>query len=72
MSDSDTRQRVSRPGREGKTTLAAWVSKDGAFVFQELLLRLSRERGTRVTMQEAVTEAINDYGRKHGMEINLS
>jgi hypothetical protein len=73
MAQTDQAQQTAkRPDREGKSALAGWVATDGYFAVHELLLRLSRERGAKVTMQQAVVEAMNDYGRKHGTELNLS
>jgi hypothetical protein len=73
MAKADELQKAPRrPDREGRSALAAWVNREGFFTFQELLLRLSRERGAKITIQDALVEAMNDFGRKHGIDLNLS
>ena len=61
--------RSGKPGRAGKTMIGAYVEKNAVFTIQELLLRLSRERGERVTMQEAIVESLADFCRKHGVAL---
>lgn len=65
-------RRSRGPGREGKSMIGAYVDKGALYTIQELLLRLSRDRGERVTMQEALTEALGDFCRKHGVELKLT
>lgn len=45
--------------------VAAWITTDAFYAIKELLLKLSRDRGSKVTMQEALTEALVDYSAKH-------
>ena len=63
---------IKPKGRAGQTMIGAYVDRDKAFTLQEFLLRISRERGQRVTMQKAIVEALNDYCAKHGVTIELS
>lgn len=56
-------------GRAGKTMVGAYLDKADLYMVQELLLRLSRERGSRVTMQDAITEGLRDYCAKHGVTL---
>jgi hypothetical protein len=63
--------RSGKPSRAGKTMIGAYVDKDGAFTIQELLLKRSREQGERVTMQEAIVEALTDYCKKYGVTVSL-
>jgi len=39
------------------------------FTLQELLMRESRERGRKKTMQEALEEMVADYCKKHGVTL---
>lgn len=56
-------------GRAGKTMIGAYLDKGDLYIVQELLLRLSRERGSRVTMQDAIIEGLRDYCGKHGVTL---
>jgi len=68
MAESDTK---AKSGREGKTMIGAYADKDGAYAVQEVLLKLSRERRVKVTMQEAILEALTDFCKKHGVDVKL-
>ncbi len=68
MSEVESKAK-KQPSRDGKMQVAGYMPKDSVFALQELLLRLSRDRGERVTMQEAIAEALSDFGRKHGVKI---
>lgn len=57
--------------RDGKTMIGAYIEKDSLFTIQGMLLELSRARGERVTMQEAITEALTDYCKKNGTQITI-
>lgn len=72
MSMTEESQGKRASGRAGKTMIGAYVEKDAVYTIQELLLRLSRERGERVTMQEAIVEALTDYCKKHGLDFKVS
>lgn len=56
---------------ERKKTMQIGGHFDPADVFtlQELLMRESRERGTKKTMQEAMQEMVADYCKKHGVTL---
>jgi hypothetical protein len=56
-------------GRAGKTMIGAYLDKADLYIVQELLLRLSRERGSRVTMQDAIIEGLCDYCAKYGVTL---
>ena len=58
-----------RAGREGKTLAGAYLDKTDLYTIQELLLRLSRERGRRVTMQEFTVEALTRECEGHGVKL---
>ncbi len=70
MSDASaqTDQPKSKP-RDGKTMIGAYIEKDSLYALQGMLLDLTRARGQRVTMQDAITEALNDYCKKNGSPI---
>ena len=51
--------------------IGAYADKDGLYTVQEVLLKLSRERRAKVTMQEAIIEALTDFCKKHGVEVKL-
>ena len=61
----------SSGGRAGKTMIGAYLDKEAVYTIQELLLRLTRERGQKVTMQEAIAEALTAYCDKHGVQLKL-
>ncbi len=55
--------------REGKSLVSAYLPKNAFFTLHEVLMQLSRKRGEKVTIQEALTEALTDYCQKHGVEL---
>lgn len=55
--------------REGKTMIGAYVAKPDLYTIQELLLRLTRARAEKVTMQEFITSAIRSECEKHGVKL---
>jgi len=63
----------SKPARAanriGKTLTGAYLDKTDAFTMQELCCRLSRERGSRVTMQEFILQAISRECARHGVKL---
>jgi len=63
----------SKPARAahriGKTLVGAYIDKTDVFTVQELCLRLSRERGSRVTMQEFILQAISRQCARHGVKL---
>ena len=68
MSDPPAR-RPPPPHRAGKTLAGAYLDKTDLFIVQELCLRLSRERGQRMTMQEFVVQAITDKCERHNVKL---
>ena len=56
-------------GRDGKTMIGAYLDKEAVYTIQELLLRLTRERGEKVTMQEAIEESLTTFCDKHGVQL---
>ena len=68
MSDP-TPERRSASSRAGKTLAGAYLDKTDLFIIQELCLRLSRERGARMTMQEFVVEALTRECDRHGVKL---
>jgi hypothetical protein len=51
----------------GAMMVGAYVHRDGVMTMQELFLRLRREPGGRVTMQDAIVEGLRGWCAKHGV-----
>ena len=69
---SEKRERKPEGGsREGKTMIGAYVSKDALYTLQEFLLRLSRQRGEKVTMQEFILSALRSECKKHDLKLDV-
>jgi hypothetical protein len=68
MSD-DTPARQKPAYRAGKTLAGAYIDKTDLFIIQELCLRLGRERGERMTMQEFAVEAFTRECARHGVKL---
>ena len=51
----------------GAMMVGAYVHRDDVMTMQELFLRLRRETGRRVTMQDAIVEGLRDWCAKHGV-----
>ena len=58
---------ANRSSREGMTNIASWFPMAVKFQLDELQLRLSRERGKKVTLTQLQAEAYNDIFKKYGM-----
>jgi hypothetical protein len=56
-------------GRDGKAQIAAYFDQLDVFTIQEVLARVSRKRGRKVTQQDAVTEAMRDWCAKEGVKL---
>jgi hypothetical protein len=56
-------------GRDGKAQIGAYFDKVDVFTIQEVLARVSRKRGERVTMQTAVTEAMQEWCAREGVKL---
>ena len=57
-------------GRDGKAQIGAYFDQLDVFTIQEVLARVSRKRGKRVTMQIAVTEAMQAWCGKEGVKLS--
>lgn len=60
---------ISSRGRDGKMQIGAYFEKVAVFTIQEVLARESRDRGMRVTMQDAITEAMQEWCSKRGVTL---
>jgi hypothetical protein len=59
----------SATSRAGKTLAGAYLDKTDLFIIQELCLRLGRERGQRMTMQEFAETALAHECERHGVKL---
>jgi hypothetical protein len=53
----------------GRTPVASYLEQNQLAIVQALLARLRGERGVRVTMQEALFEALQAWCDKHGVKL---
>jgi hypothetical protein len=53
--------------RKNKTQIAGWFPLPVSLQLDELRLRVSRERGRKVTLNELQAEAYNDLFKKYGL-----
>jgi hypothetical protein len=53
----------------GRTPVATYLEQSQLAIVQALLARLRGERGGRVTMQEALAEALREWCDKHGVKL---
>lgn len=60
--------RKSQPGREKTVMIAGHFAPDVSFAMHELCGKLTRKKGKRVTVQQALAEALADWFTKHGAE----
>jgi hypothetical protein len=68
---SDAKDKPEAGSRDGKTMIGAYVSKDALYTLQEFLLKLTRKRGKKVTMQEFIIDALRAECTKHNIKIDL-
>jgi hypothetical protein len=68
VSDPPAR-RPPPPHRAGKTLAGGYIDKTDHYIIQELCLRLTRERGQRMTMQEFFVEALTRECDRHGVKL---
>jgi hypothetical protein len=54
----------------GRTPVATYLEQKQLSVVQTLLARLRGERGSRVTMQDALGEALRDWCAKHDVTLS--
>lgn len=66
---STTGAAMAARGRAGKTQIGAYFEKVEVFTIQEVLARVSRKRGERVTMQDAIQEAMREWCAKEGVKL---
>jgi hypothetical protein len=71
MSDAKDKEKPEPGSRDGKTMIGAYVSKDALYTLQEHLLKLTRKRGKKVTMQEFIIEALRTQCAKDNIKIDL-
>ncbi len=58
--------RKSQPGRSKTVMIAGHFEADVSFAVHELCGKLTRQNGKRVTVQQALAEALTDWFTKHG------
>jgi len=58
--------RKSQPGRSKTVMIAGHFEPDVSFAMHELCGKLTRQNGKRVTVQQALAEALTDWFTKHG------
>ena len=50
--------------------VGAYVDKADLYAIQELLIRLTRERDAKITMQEFILSALHTECDKHGVKLS--
>src|SRR3954469_20893474 len=58
--------RRRQPSREKTVMIAGHFEGDVSFALHELLGKLTRQQGKRMTMQQAIAEALTLFFEKHG------
>jgi hypothetical protein len=56
--------------RDGKTMIGAYMDKTDLYTIQELLIRLTRERNAKVTMQDFIVSALRAECVKYGVRLS--
>lgn len=70
MSDPpDTRRASAPPHRVGKSLIGGYLDKGDHYIIKELLLRLSRELGRPVTMQDFAVSAFTRECKRYGVDL---
>jgi len=69
MSEDNREGRVAG-ARDGKTMIGAYVTKDTLYTLQELLLKLSRQHGKKMTMNDFILSALRTECTKHNVKID--
>jgi hypothetical protein len=62
----ETAPRRRQPSRAKTVMIAGHFDADVSFAVHELCGRLTRQKGQRVTVQQALAEALADWFTKHG------
>ena len=63
-----TAPRKVQPGRAKTVMIAGHFAADVSFAVHELCGKLTRQNGKRVTVQQALAEALADWFAKHGAQ----
>src|SRR5271169_5690236 len=61
-------QRNRPPGRAKTVMIAGHFAPDVSFAVHELCGKLTRQNGKRVTVQQALADALTDWFTKHGAQ----
>jgi hypothetical protein len=61
-------QRKGQPGRAKTVMIAGHFAPDVSFAMHELCGKLTRQNGKRLTVQQALAEALTDWFIKHGAQ----
>jgi hypothetical protein len=64
--DQPTAQRKRQPSRAKTVMIAGHFDADVSFAIHELCGKLTRQKGYRVTVQQALAEALTDWFTKNG------
>lgn len=68
--DPETLPKTKRqPGRAKTVMIAGHFAPDVSFAMHELCGKLTRQQGKRVTVQQALAEALTDWFLKHGAQV---
>jgi len=62
----ETPKRQRQPGRAKTVMIAGHFDADVSFAMHELCGKLTRQRGERFTVQQALAEALTDWFNKNG------
>jgi hypothetical protein len=65
-SDSQPVARYRQPSRTKTIMIAGHFDPDVSYAIHELCGKLTRQRSERVTVQQALAEALADWFKKHG------
>ena len=67
IDDTDQKNTKRRqPGRQKTVMIAGHFDADVSFAVHELCGKLTRQKGQRVTVQQALAESLEDWIIKHG------
>ena len=64
--EQQTATRRRQPGRAKTVMIAGHFDADVSFAVHELCGKLTRQKGQRVTVQQALAESLSDWFTKHG------
>jgi hypothetical protein len=66
VAPADEVPRRRQPSRAKTVMVAGHFDADVSFAMHELCGKLTRQRGERFTVQQALAEALTDWFKKHG------